>query len=76
VSDTGQTAIAGTGATEFPKKSGRSELRLVLESATAGLRDASLTRMWALGLANSREIAAHSQRIAIVSRSVSAGHGR
>ena len=36
------TAIAGIGATEFSKDSGRSELRLVLEAATYALADAGL----------------------------------
>ena len=33
-------AIAGIGATEFSKNSGRSELRLALESTMAALGDA------------------------------------
>jgi acetyl-CoA acetyltransferase len=38
----GEVAIAGIGATEFSKKSGRSELRLAAEAATAALADAGL----------------------------------
>jgi len=36
------SAIAGIGATEFAKDSGRSELRLALECATAALNDAGV----------------------------------
>jgi acetyl-CoA acetyltransferase len=36
-------AIAGIGATEFSKNSGRSELKLAAEAAGAALRDAGLT---------------------------------
>lgn len=36
------TAIAGIGATEFSKESGRSELRLAVESVLAALADAGL----------------------------------
>jgi len=36
----GEVAIAGIGATEFSKESGRSELRLAAEAATAALADA------------------------------------
>jgi len=36
------TAIAGIGATEFSKNSGRSELRLAAEAVTAALADAGL----------------------------------
>jgi acetyl-CoA acetyltransferase len=38
----GKAAIAGIGATEFSKDSGRSELRLASESVLAALRDAGL----------------------------------
>ncbi len=38
----GRTAIAGIGATEFSKDSGRSTLRLAVESAEAAIRDAGL----------------------------------
>ena len=38
----GGTAIAGIGATEFSKDSGRSELRLAVEAITAALTDAGL----------------------------------
>jgi acetyl-CoA acetyltransferase len=38
----GDVAIAGIGATEFSKESGRSELRLAAEAATAALADAGL----------------------------------
>jgi acetyl-CoA acetyltransferase len=37
------TAIAGIGATEFSKESGRSELRLAVEAVSAALDDAGLT---------------------------------
>ena len=37
------TAIAGIGATEFSKDSGRSELRLAVEAITSALADAGLT---------------------------------
>ena len=39
----GQTAIAGIGATEFSKSSGRSELRLALEACIAALDDAGVS---------------------------------
>ncbi|MFF7051021.1 lipid-transfer protein [Streptomyces griseorubiginosus] len=39
----GQAAIAGIGATEFSKDSGRSELRLAAEAVRAALDDAGLT---------------------------------
>jgi acetyl-CoA acetyltransferase len=39
----GQTAIAGIGATEFSKESGRSELQLAAEACLAALADAGLT---------------------------------
>ena len=39
----GTAAIAGIGATEFSKNSGRSELRLAVEAVTAALADAGLT---------------------------------
>jgi acetyl-CoA acetyltransferase len=38
----GRTAIAGIGATEFSKDSGRSELRLAAEAVKAALEDAGL----------------------------------
>jgi acetyl-CoA acetyltransferase len=38
----GTTAIAGIGATEFSKASGRSELRLAVEAVSAALDDAGL----------------------------------
>jgi acetyl-CoA acetyltransferase len=37
-------AIAGIGATEFSKRSGRSELRLTIEAITGALEDAGLSR--------------------------------
>jgi acetyl-CoA acetyltransferase len=40
---TGRTAIAGIGATEFSKDSGRSELRLASEAVLAALDDAGLS---------------------------------
>ncbi|MEV6582205.1 lipid-transfer protein [Streptomyces sp. NPDC051582] len=39
----GRAAIAGIGATEFSKDSGRSELRLAVEAVQAALDDAGLT---------------------------------
>ncbi|MER7679559.1 lipid-transfer protein [Streptomyces sp. NPDC096934] len=39
----GRAAIAGIGATEFSKDSGRSELRLAVEAVRAALDDAGLT---------------------------------
>ena len=39
----GRTAIAGIGATEFSKESGRSELQLAAEACLAALKDAGLT---------------------------------
>lgn len=39
----GKTAIAGIGATEFSKNSGRSTLRLAVECCDAAIRDAGLT---------------------------------
>ncbi|MGC4963081.1 lipid-transfer protein [Gordonia sp. DT101] len=39
----GQAAIAGIGATEFSKDSGRSELRLAAEAVSAAVADAGLT---------------------------------
>jgi 17-hydroxy-3-oxo-4-pregnene-20-carboxyl-CoA lyase len=39
----GAAAIAGIGATEFSKDSGRSELRLAAEAALAALADAGLS---------------------------------
>ena len=38
----GRTAIAGIGATEFSKESGRSELRLAVEAVDLALRDAGI----------------------------------
>ena len=38
----GKTAIAGIGATEFSKDSGRSELRLAAEAVDLALRDAGI----------------------------------
>ena len=38
----GKTAIAGIGATEFSKNSGRSELQLACEAVLAALADAGL----------------------------------
>jgi len=38
-----RTAIAGIGATEFSKDSGRSELRLAVEAVAAALDDAGLS---------------------------------
>ncbi|MBB2913980.1 acetyl-CoA acetyltransferase [Streptosporangium becharense] len=42
VSFSGRTAVAGIGATEFSKQSGRSELRLAAEAVFAALDDAGL----------------------------------
>ncbi|GAA3425044.1 lipid-transfer protein [Streptosporangium sandarakinum] len=42
VSFSGSTAVAGIGATEFSKQSGRSELRLAAEAVFAALDDAGL----------------------------------
>ncbi|PYE15028.1 acetyl-CoA acetyltransferase [Williamsia limnetica] len=39
----GKAAIAGIGATDFSKNSGRSELRLAAEAVTAAIADAGLT---------------------------------
>src|SRR4029450_7356251 len=39
-----RTAIAGIGATEFSKDSGRSEMRLAVEAIHAALTDAGLGR--------------------------------
>ncbi|GAA3029591.1 lipid-transfer protein [Gordonia defluvii] len=39
----GKAAIAGIGATDFSKDSGRSELRLAAEAVTAAIADAGLT---------------------------------
>jgi 17-hydroxy-3-oxo-4-pregnene-20-carboxyl-CoA lyase len=39
----GRTAIAGIGATEFSKDSGRSEMRLAVEAASKALEDAGLS---------------------------------
>ena len=38
----GKTAIAGIGATEFSKDSGRSEMQLGVEAISAALADAGL----------------------------------
>ena len=38
----GAAAIVGIGATEFSKKSGRSELQLACEAVTAALADAGI----------------------------------
>ncbi|MDP9849304.1 lipid-transfer protein [Streptosporangium lutulentum] len=43
VSFSGSTAVAGIGATEFSKQSGRSELQLAAEAVFAALNDAGLT---------------------------------
>src|SRR5262245_1841711 len=40
---TGRTAVAGIGATEFSKESGRSELQLAAECVRAAIEDAGLT---------------------------------
>ena len=47
----GKTAIAGIGATEFSKDSGRSELRLALEACMAALDDAGVEPSQVQGLA-------------------------
>ncbi|MFD0856062.1 lipid-transfer protein, partial [Actinomadura adrarensis] len=39
----GKAAIAGIGATEFSKESGRSELQLAVEACLAAINDAGLT---------------------------------
>ena len=39
----GRAAIAGIGATEFSKESGRSELQLAVEATQAALEDAGLS---------------------------------
>ncbi len=46
----GKTAIAGIGATEFSKNSGRSELRLAVEAISAALEDAGIDRSEVDGL--------------------------
>jgi acetyl-CoA acetyltransferase len=46
----GTTAIAGIGATEFSKDSGRSELRLALEACVAACEDAGLDPVQVDGL--------------------------
>lgn len=46
----GKAAIAGIGATEFSKNSGRSELRLAVEAITAALEDAGIDRSEVDGL--------------------------
>jgi acetyl-CoA acetyltransferase len=45
-----KTAIAGIGATEFSKNSGRSEMKLALEAVTAALDDAGIDRREVDGL--------------------------
>jgi acetyl-CoA acetyltransferase len=47
----GTTAIAGIGATEFSKESGRSELRLAVEAVAAALADAGIEPKEVDGLA-------------------------
>ena len=42
----GKAAIAGIGATEFSKKSGRSELQLSVEAVRAALADAGEPEFW------------------------------
>ena len=46
----GRTAVAGIGATEFSKDSGRSELRLALEACVAALEDAGVEASEVSGL--------------------------
>lgn len=46
-----KAAIVGIGATEFSKKSGRSEMQLAVEAVTAALEDAGLTAADVDGLA-------------------------
>lgn len=46
----GRTAIVGIGATEFSKRSGRSELRLAVEACTAAIEDAGITAQDVSGL--------------------------
>ena len=46
----GRTAIAGIGATEFSKRSGRSELRLALEACVNALEDAGVAPEQVSGL--------------------------
>jgi len=48
----GQTAIAGIGATEFSKRSGRSELRLACEAVMGALDDAGLAPDEVDGMSN------------------------
>jgi len=43
VSISGKAAIAGIGATDFSKNSGRSEIRLAAEAVTDALTDAGLS---------------------------------
>ena len=43
MSFSGKTAIAGIGATDFSKCSGRSTLRLAVEACEAAIRDAGIT---------------------------------
>jgi acetyl-CoA acetyltransferase len=50
VTEPRRAAIVGIGATEFSKNSGRSELRLVLESTTAALQDAGIDPSQVSGL--------------------------
>ena len=42
LSISGRAAIAGLGATEFSKNSGRTELRLAMEATLAALADAGI----------------------------------
>ena len=46
----GQVAIVGIGATEFSKKSGRSDLRLAVEAVGLALADAGITPREVQGL--------------------------
>ena len=50
------TAIAGIGATEFSKNSGRSELQLAAEATAAALAEAGLAPSEVDGLVTSGEI--------------------
>ena len=60
----GKTAIAGIGATEFSKDSGRSEMQLAVEAVTAALQDAGIAPSEVDGMAtytmdNNPEIEIH-----------------
>jgi acetyl-CoA acetyltransferase len=60
----GKAAIAGIGATEFSKSSGRTEMRLAVEAVKAALDDAGLTPedvdgMCAFSMENNPEIEVH-----------------